>query len=85
MEFIGGFFTGMLVLILYGAYRGCSSDGWDDSNMLNWIRLFSHIVLHPEDFTRMYYLDPIRSPFPYLSKDEFAENFPDSRPKKEDI
>lgn len=92
--FLGGFISGALGLIGYGAYRGTKSDGWDDSNPLNWIRLFSHVVVHPEDFARMYYLnaeemrvfketfgiEPV-SPFPYISKDEFAENFPQSRPK----
>ena len=103
--FFGGFVTGILALIGYGCYRGVNSDGWDDSNMLNWIRLFSHIVMHPEDFTRMYYVDDttrqlvdlemterrygldtltlrysIITPFPYLNKDEFSENFPGSRP-----
>ena len=91
--FFGGFVTGILALIGYGCYRAVNSDGWDDSNMLNWIRLFSHIVMHPEDFTHMYYLDeaelfslrqkfgyPPSQPFPYLGNDEFSENFPESRP-----
>lgn len=81
MEFIGGFFAGILALIGYGCYRAVNSDGWDDSNMLNWIRLFSHIVMHPEDFAKMRYADG-SNPFPYLSKDEFSENFPSSRPKE---
>jgi len=91
--FFGGFVTGMLSLIGYGCYRGVNAAGWDDSNALNWIRLFSHIILHPGDFTKMYYLsdEQLRiymetyqmkpeSPFPYLGKDEFSENFPSSRP-----
>jgi hypothetical protein len=93
--FFGGTVFGWLSLIGYGCYRAVNSDGWDDSNMLNWIRLFSHIVMHPEDFARMWYLEdehvelleaqhyfsgPFR-PFPYINKDEFSENFPQSRPK----
>lgn len=97
--FFGGVVSGILLLIGYGAFRAVRSDGWDDSNVLNWIRLFSHIVMHPEDFTKMYYIYDARgeiaaglpvacskegwgvqSPFPYLSNDEFSENFPSSRP-----
>ena len=47
----------MLALIGYGCYRAVNSDGWDDSNMLNWIRLFSHTVMHPADFAQMYYIN----------------------------
>lgn len=93
--FFGGTVFGWLSLIGYGAYRAVNSDGWDDSNMLNWIRLFSHIVMHPEDFAHMWYLEddhvellesahffsPPVKPFPYINKDEFSENFPQSRPQ----
>ena len=93
--FFGGIIFGWLSLIGYGCYRAVNSDGWDDSNMLNWIRLFSHIVMHPEDFAHMWYLDsdhvdhmkeaqffsPPHRPFAYISKDEFSENFPESRPR----
>ena len=85
--------VGVITLIGYGAYRATNSDGWDDSNINNWLRLLSHCFIHPEDFGQMYYLpdeqvddlisggfDPIK-PFDYINKDEFAENFPDSRPK----
>ena len=95
--FLGGFVTGILALIGYGCYRGVNSDGWDDSNMLNWIRLFSHVVMHPEDFAEMYYLTPAMlkaatdiydkpptRPFWYVSNDEFSENFPQSRPEEEE-
>jgi len=95
LEFIGGFVIGIIVFIGYGAYRATNSDGWDDSNINNWLRLLSHCYIHPEDFGQMYYLsddvvetlfdegfDPESSkPFNYINKDEFAENFPDSRPR----
>lgn len=82
-EFLGGVITGVLLLIGYGAYRAVRSDGWDDSNILNWLRLLSHVFIHPEDFGKMYYKKADGSevrPFDYISKDEFADNFPDSRP-----
>ena len=88
-EFILGVFTGIGIFVGYGAYRAVNSDGWDDSNVFNWLRLLSHVYIHPEDFAQMYYLDdeelnqlqgmPQR-PFEYLDKDEFSQNFPRSRP-----
>ena len=93
MEFVGGFVVGVVSLIGYGAHRALKSDGWDDSNILNWLRLLSQVFIHPEDFGHMAYIpdhlmdeiesfgDVIDFPFDYISKDEFAENFPNSRPK----
>jgi len=87
-EFVGGFVTGIVALIGYGAYRAVNSDGWDDSNVLNWLRLLSYCFIHPEDFSEMYYLSEwemetlidegweCEKAFPYISKDEFSENFP---------
>lgn len=97
MEFVGGFVVGVVSLIGYGAHRALKSDGWDDSNILNWLRLLSKVFIHPEWFGQMYYLSDTQvedlidagwpdiedeKPFKYLNKDEFAENFPNSRPKK---
>lgn len=94
MEFIGGMFAGIVVFVGYGAYRAVNSDGWDDSNVLNWLRLLSFCVMYPEKFTKMYYLnnDQVNKlidwgwnnideqrPFDYISKDEFSENFPGSK------
>lgn len=95
-ELILGYLLGILSFVGYGAYRALNSDGWDDSNLLNWLRLLSHVYIHPEDFGRMYYLDQmsedivrsggvvseksLKRVFGYISKDEFAENFPESRP-----
>lgn len=94
--FLLGLLLGLLTFIGYGAHRAVGSAGWDDSNILNWLRLLSHVVMHPEDFAHMYYLsgndwyvvdgsgrrlpDKDYRPFDYISKDEFSENFPESRP-----
>lgn len=94
MEFIGGMFAGIVVFVAYGAYRAVNSDGWDNSNVLNWLRLLSFCVMYPEKFARMYYLtdhqiDKLidwgwnnideQRPFDYINKDEFTENFPGSK------
>lgn len=77
--FLGGILAGILLLIGYGAYRAVNSPGWDDSNVTNWLRVFSHMILHPEDFARMYYPDdnePYRlgmRPFWYIGNDELSE------------
>lgn len=76
-SFALGFLLGLLAFIAYGAYRAVGSDGWDDSNILNWLRLLSHVVMHPEDFAKMWYVDEngvrTRRPFDYIDKDEFSE------------
>lgn len=90
-EFIGGFVIGILALIGYGVWRALHSDGWDDSNILNWLRLFSLICIHPEEFAGLYRLGDqeieiledegyiLIEPFDFIGKDEFAENFPNTR------
>ena len=52
--------------------RARNDDAWDDSNMLNIIRLIAHIAAHPSDFSKMQYKDGSK-PFWYLDKDEFSE------------
>ena len=88
IEFILGVFAGIGLFVGYGAYRAVNSDGWDNSNVFNWLRLLSHVYIHPEDFGQMYYLDDYevdqlssipRRPFEYIGKDEFSQNFPRSR------
>lgn len=78
---------GVTLLLSYLVARMLRSDGWDDSNMTNALRLLSHVAMHPEDFVHMYYVDGLYSPdkpfdydclqirkaFPYLSKDELSE------------
>ena len=89
------FLTGVLVLLGYILKRMMGSDGWDDSNITNALRLLSHVTLHPEDFGKMYYLkdsqlmrllttqtydeEPPKRPFWYVNKDELSEVV-DSRP-----
>lgn len=91
MEFIGGFSTGILAIVAIGAYRAVNSDGWDDSNILNWLRLFSLVCIHPEKFAGLYRLTDFQlemleqngefpvEPFDFIRKDEFSENFPKTR------
>lgn len=86
-EFIGG----IVFVAALGAYRAVNSDGWDDSNILNWLRMFSMVVIHPEKFAGLYRLtdnelmelqskgySPVE-PFDFIRKDEFSENFPKTR------
>ena len=88
-EFIGG----ILFVAAFGCYRAVNSEGWDDSNILNWFRMFSMICIHPVYFIHLYRLtdeeidclkdngfDPVE-PFDFIRKDEFAENFPNTRSK----
>ena len=82
---------GMVVLVGFGCYRGVTSDGWDNSNILNWIRLFSLLCVHPVRFAGLFRLskkqleilkkageEPLE-PFKFIRGDEFADNFPDTR------
>lgn len=50
------FFMGAFALLGYMMWRMMRNDGWDDSNITNSLRVLSHVVLHAEDFGRMYYL-----------------------------
>jgi hypothetical protein len=75
--FVGGIILGAFLLIGYICSRMVGSDGWDDSNITNALRLLSHVTLHPEDFGRMYYVTKegeIKGrPFWYVDKDELSE------------
>ena len=81
--FFGGIVTGILLFIGYGAKRALSDSEWDDSNITNFLRLLTHVFLHPGDFGKMYYVDKYnnkyRRPFWYISKDELSEVV-DTRP-----
>lgn len=81
-----GWIIGVLTFIIYGAIRAVGSDGWDDSNITNWLRLLSHAVMHPEDFGKMWYVNPDGSPnnrpFWYISEDEL-ETVVNTRPMEE--
>jgi len=73
------FILGVLACPFIIFLRARNDDAWDDSNMLNIIRLVAHIAAHPSDFGRMYYKDGSK-PFWYINKDEFSE-IVDTRPK----
>ena len=77
MSIVLSFFFGVFSLLAYILWRMMRSDGWDDSNITNALRLLSHVVLHPEDFGKMYYLGPDglpgKRPFWYVDKDELSE------------
>ena len=60
MTFISGFILGVFSLLGYMVWRMLRSDGWDDSNITNALRVLSHVVLHPEDFGRMFYLREVQ-------------------------
>ncbi len=79
------FVAGAIGLLFYMLSRMVGSDGWDDSNITNALRLIVHAVLHPEDFVKMFYLteeqlallkehghEP-KKPFWYLPLDEITE------------
>lgn len=81
------FLMGAVVLLGYMIWRMMRNDGWDDSNITNGLRLLSHVTMHSEDFSKMYYLtdtqrdilwraetpygDQLKRPFWYVSEDEF--------------
>jgi len=79
------YIAGAVSILFYMISRMVGSNGWDDSNITNALRLLSHAVLHPEDFVRMYYLTDeqiallkenghnLRNPFWYLPLDEITE------------
>lgn len=84
-------FLGILVLVSFGAYRAVTSEGWDDSNVFNWLRLFVFVCIHPGKFSGLYRLsdeeldllndngfDPLE-PFDFIRGDEFSDNFPKTR------
>lgn len=88
------FLAGALCMLLYIVLRMMKNDGWDDSNILNALRLLSHVAIHNEDFAKMFYLTEEQfnllvnnghdlskqRPFWYISEDEF-ETVVDTRPK----
>ena len=84
-------FLGLFTLPIIGIVRSVRSVGWDDSNILNWLRMFSLLVLYPSSFAGLYRLtdeeydlleemghEPVE-PFDFIRKDEFSENFPKTR------
>jgi len=88
------FVAGIFIILAYMISRMLSSDGWDKSNIMNALRVLSHVVMHPNDLTEMYYITPdqrdeiatkfpamiVVKPFWYIDKDEF-EGVVKTRPK----
>ena len=56
---ISSFALGIFTLLGYMIKRMMGSNGWDDSNITNALRLLSHVTLHPEDFGKMFYLKEV--------------------------
>ncbi len=94
LMWIGGFIIGVFTLLGYMIWRLMRN--MDKSNINNALRLLSHVVLHPMDFAKMYYLTdeqamralgmtigapPLRRPFWYVQLDEF-EGVVKSRPEE---
>lgn len=88
VSFIAGFIAGVFALLGYVVWRMLRSDGWDQSNITNALRLLSHVAMHPEDFGKMWYvvrrgddtLVPVKRPFWYIEEDEI-ETVVNSRPE----
>ena len=77
-----GIMLGVFGVIFFLVWRMLRSDGWDQSNITNALRLLSHVAMHPEDFVHMYYVSKSaggsgllvsRRAFPYLGQDELSE------------
>ena len=77
---------GAILLFAYMLKRIMGNKGFDDSNITNPLRVLIHVVLHKNDFGKMYYLDELhinvledaglavpKRPFWYISKDELSE------------
>lgn len=65
------FLLGILSVFGYAFIRGRKTT-WDNTNLINPLRFYAHIILHPGDFAKMIYPDGTK-PFWYLSKDEFSD------------
>ena len=83
---------GILVYIAFKWIRAVRSGEWDTSNLLNLFRYESYHAMYPGYHARMFILSeeevgvlaeagyhPVQ-PYSYVSKDEFSENFPHTRP-----
>ena len=78
--FLSAFILGILAcpILIFLRARKCYQ--FDNSNMMNILRLFAHLATHPDDFAKFRYEDGSR-PFWYLLGDEFAD-IVKSRPKE---
>lgn len=53
------FIAGAFSLLGYMLWRMMDNSGWDDSNITNPLRVLSHVVMHKEDFGKMFYLTEV--------------------------
>lgn len=58
MDFIFGFIVGVFTLLGYQIWRMMRSDSWDDSNMLNALRVISYFTMHPGELGGLYRIHP---------------------------
>lgn len=91
---VTSFVAGIFIILAYMIQRMLGSDGWDKTNIMNALRVMSHLVMHPNDLDLMYYLSldeviqikntlpdiKLAKPFWYIGKDEF-ESVVETRPK----
>ncbi|WP_314987111.1 hypothetical protein [uncultured Campylobacter sp.] len=78
--FLSAFILGVLACPIVIFLRARKCDQWDHSNMMNILRVFAHLAIHPDDFAKFKYEDGSK-PFWYLGGDEFAD-IVKSRPKE---
>ena len=73
---------GVTLLLSYLVTRMIRADNWDHSNMTNALRVLSHVIMHPEDLSHMYYTKyevefgvrvATRRPFWYIDQDEITQ------------
>ena len=72
LKFVLSLILGVLLFPIVIFLRARKCEGWDNSNMTNILRVFSHLATHPDDFSRFQYEDG-KKPFWYLDKDEFTD------------
>nr|DAT18933.1 MAG TPA: hypothetical protein [Caudoviricetes sp.] len=78
LSLILGIFLCPIVIFL----RARKCDQWDNSNVTNILRVFSHLATHPDDFAKFQYENG-KKPFWYLDKDEFTDVV-QTRPKEDE-
>ena len=70
---------GVTLLLSYMAARLMKNIHWDQSNITNALRLLSHVVMHPNDFGKMYYLTDVQL---QILKERSVYNEPNNPPKR---
>jgi len=70
--FVGGGVTFVTLVLGYCVARMLRADGWDQSNVLNALRVLSYVVMHPGRLVNLRDPDGNR-PFWYVAHDEFRD------------